>query len=138
MEERKKAKRTNSVRLERMTKAMCDLKVSLAAKLNQAMKANAGTLIDEWRIKFLLEGDAEDPNIDLAMADGIEIYKVLIKYLKMPGRNSNLLIHERGIEAYQEAGARLGDNCMCDQYAQRIDSFKKEHNKYLGPRAYKG
>ena len=57
----------------------------------------------------------------------------------MPDSNSDLRIHERGVEAYQEAGARLGDNCTCDQYTQRIDSsFKNEHNKYLGPREYKG
>jgi hypothetical protein len=35
-------------------------------------------------------------------------------------------------------GTRLSDNCTCDQYSQRIDSFKNEHNKYLGTRAYKG
>ena len=137
-EERRKAKRTNIVRLERMTKAMRDLKISLAAKLYQAMQVNAGTLIDEWRTKFLLEGDAEDPNVDLAITDGVEIYKALIKFLEMPDRSSDLRVHERGIEAYQEVGARLGDNCTCDQYAQRIDSFKNEHNKYLGARAYKG
>ena len=114
MEERKKAKRTNVVRLERMAKAMSDLKVSLAAKLYQAMQANADTLIDKWRMQFLLEGDAEDPNIDLAMTDGVEIYKALITYLEMPDRNSYLRIHERGIKAYQEAGAPLGDNCTCD------------------------
>ncbi len=59
MEERKKAKRTNVVRLERMTKSMSDLNISLAAQLYQAMQANVGTLIDEWRTKFLLEGDAD-------------------------------------------------------------------------------
>ena len=80
-EERKKAERTNIVRLERMTKAMRDLKISLAVKLYQAMQVNAGTLIDEWRTKFLLEGDAEDPNFDLAITDGVEIYKALIKFL---------------------------------------------------------
>ncbi len=81
------------------------------------MQANVGTLIDEWRMKFLLDGDAEDPNVDLAMIDGVEIYKALIKYLEMTDRNSNLRIHERSIEAHQEAGARLGDNFTCDQYA---------------------
>ena len=64
MEERKKAKRTNAMRLERMTKEMRDLKVNLAGKLYQAMQADAGTLIDEWSMKFLLEGDTEDPNVD--------------------------------------------------------------------------
>ena len=121
-----------------MTKAMRDLKISLAAKLYQAMQGNAGTLIDEWRTKFLLEGDAKDPNVDLAITDGVEIYKALIKFLEMPDRSSDLRVHERGIEACQEVGARLGNNCTCDQYAQRIDSFKNEHNKYLGARAYNG
>ena len=74
----------------------------------------------------------------MAITDGVEIYKALIKYLEMPDRNSDLRIDESGIEPYQEAGARLGDNCTGEQYAQRIDSFKNEHNKYLGPRACKG
>ena len=45
MEERKKAKRTNVVRLERMTKAVRDLKVSLAAKLYQAIQATRARLL---------------------------------------------------------------------------------------------
>ena len=48
------------------------------------------------------------------MTDGVEIYKALIEYLEMPDRNSDLRIHERGIKAYQEPGARLGGNCSCD------------------------
>ena len=54
MEERTKAKRTNVVRLKQMTRAMHDLKVSLAVKLYPVMQAKAGTLIDGWRMKFLL------------------------------------------------------------------------------------
>ena len=45
MEERKKAKRTNVVRLERMTKAVRDLKVSLAAKFYQAIQATRAHLL---------------------------------------------------------------------------------------------
>ena len=70
------------------------------------MQVNAGTLIDEWRTKFLIEGDAEDPNVDLAIADGVEIYKALIKFLEMPDRSSDLRVHERGIETYHVAAWR--------------------------------